>query len=100
MPANPKYLTTSKWQRFTKVSASILGGFLLAASFHLAIAAWSTNQKTVFITYSFTLFILWVALMFIPYLSENGWKCWLWYGAFIIIFSVITYLGATYHSIT
>ncbi|MEM9831247.1 MAG: hypothetical protein AAF944_11465 [Bacteroidota bacterium] len=93
MPANPKYLTASKRQRFAKASASILGGFLVAASFHLALAAWLPDRKNIFATYSFSLFLVWMGLMFIPYLMKNGWTCWLWYGSITLFFSVIIYLA-------
>ena len=92
MPANPKHLTTSKSQRFAKISAGILGGFLLTALLHLVIAKWSSaNQKTILITYEYTLFLVWIPLLLLPFFFDNGWKCWLWYGGgyshiFIVIF--------------
>ena len=86
MPANPKYLTQSKWQRFAKVSAAILGGFLVSASFHLMWAAWAGNRKPVLLTYSFTLFLMWCALMLLAFLFKNGYKCWAWYGGASLLF--------------
>ncbi|UZR98512.1 hypothetical protein [Chondrinema litorale] len=97
MPANPKYLTKSKTQRFSKISAAILGGFLVAASFHLSIAAWLGHKQSLFMTYSFTLFILWTVLMFVAFLAHNGWKIWIWYGGITIIFSLLIYLGTVYN---
>lgn len=93
MPANPKYLSQSKWQRFAKLSASVVGGFLVAVSLHLAIAVWLPDRKNIFVTYSFSLFLLWTALMFIPYLLDNGWKCWLWYAAATVFLGVIILWG-------
>ncbi|RYY16403.1 MAG: hypothetical protein EOO04_27005 [Chitinophagaceae bacterium] len=87
MPANPKYLTPPGWQRFAKVSAAVLGGFLVTASFHLMWAAWSGDRKAVMLTYSFTLFIMWCALMLVAFLFHNGWKCWAWYGGFALLFT-------------
>lgn len=97
MPANKKYLTASKWQRFAKISASILGGFLVAASFHLAIAAWLSDKKTIWATYSFSLFVLWCPLMLLPFLFENGWKCWLYYGIAFLLFSAVFATGLYLH---
>ncbi|WP_188508156.1 hypothetical protein [Parapedobacter pyrenivorans] len=91
MPANPKYLTRSAGQRFAKVSAALLGGFLVAASFHLLLAVWSGHRVTVLLTYSYTLFILWCALMLVAFLFTNGWKCWAWYGGITLLF--ILFIG-------
>jgi len=89
MPANPKYLTTSVSQRFAKISAGIIGGFLITALLHLLLAKWFPNQKTVLITYSYTLFLIWVPLLTLPFFFDNGWKCWLWYAGIILVFSLL-----------
>ncbi len=93
MPANPKYLTQSKSQRFAKVSAAILGGFLVTVALHLSIAVWYTDKKNIWATYSFSLFLLWCALMLFPFLFENGWKCWMIYGTAIVVFVSLTCIG-------
>lgn len=94
MPANPKYLTHSKTQRFAKISAAILGGYLVSVSFHLALASWF-DRATVVITMVFTGFIVWVALMIIAFLAKNGWKIWFVYIALTLLFSGLTFLGQT-----
>jgi hypothetical protein len=96
MPANPKYLTQSRWQRVAKVSASTLGGFLVSASFHLMWAAWAGDRKSVLITYSYTLFLLWCTLMLLAFLFKNGWTCWLWYGGVSLLFILLTFFGGAY----
>lgn len=78
MPANTKYLTKSPWQRFAKISAGILGGYLLTTCLHLTLAVWF-DPATVLITSTFTAFILWAGLMILAFLARNGWKVWLWY---------------------
>lgn len=93
MPANPKYLTSSGWQRFAKVSAAILGGYLVSASFHLMLATWSGDRKSVLLTYSYTLFVMWCTLMLVAFLFHNGWKCWAWYGGVSLLFMLCTGLG-------
>ena len=96
MPANPKYLTQSKWQRFAKITAAILGGYFVSVTFHLALASWF-NRVNVLMTMAFTGFILWVALMVIAFLAKSGWKIW---GIFILltlVFSLFIYLGQTYN---
>tara|TARA_B100000809_G_C15121310_1_gene524394 strand:- start:1671 stop:1952 length:282 start_codon:yes stop_codon:yes gene_type:complete len=93
MPANPKHLEKSSWQRFAKISAGILGGFLMTALFHLLIAKWSSHQKTVLITYDYTLFLVWIPLLLLPFFFDNGWKCWLWYAVIILMFSMLFFIG-------
>ncbi len=90
MPANPKYLTQSGWQRFAKISAAIAGGYLVSASFHLMWAAWADDRKSVLLTYSYTLFLMWCALMLLAFLFKNGWKCWAWYGGASLLFILFT----------
>lgn len=96
MPANPKYLTKSKWQRFAKITAAILGGYFVSVTFHLALATWF-NRANVLITMAFSGFILWVALMVIAFLAKNGWKIWMIYILLSLIFSLLIYLGQTYN---
>src|SRR5687768_17170792 len=62
MPANPKYLTASRTQRFAKISAGILGGYCVSMSILLALAAW-LNHTNVIISGAFAGFILWVTFM-------------------------------------
>jgi len=97
MPANPKYLTQSKWQRFAKITAAILGGYFVTITFHLALAAWF-DRANILMTMAFTGFILWVALMVIAFLAKNGWKIWGIYILLTLVFSLFIYLGQTYHS--
>jgi len=96
MPANAKYLTVSPWQRFAKISAGIVGGYLLSMSLHLAIASW-VNHVNVIITMTFTGFITWVVFMVLAFLSKSGWKVWLLYLLLTFLFSIIIYSGKTYN---
>lgn len=96
MPANPKYLTQSKWQRFAKITAAILGGYFVSVTFHLALASWF-SRADVLITMAFSGFILWVALMVIAFLAKSGWKIWLMYLFLSLVFSLLIYLGQTYN---
>ncbi|WP_435137685.1 hypothetical protein [Formosa sp. A9] len=98
MPANKKYLTTSKTQRFAKITAAILGGYLVTASLHMALSFW-LDHTTVIITSTFTGFILWASLMVVAFLAKNGWKIWGIYLAFTLLFSIGIYLGQIYNPI-
>ena len=93
MPANPKYLTNSAWQKTAKISAGIIGGYIITALFHLSIALWLPNHKEVLITSIYTIFMLWGVLLIIPFLFKNGWKAWLLYIAISIVLYAIYFLG-------
>lgn len=71
MPANKKYLNTSGWQKFAKISSGFLGGYLVSMTFHLAIAAW-LDRVNVIITMTFSAFVLWMVLMILAFLRKNG----------------------------
>lgn len=91
MPANTKYLNKSPWQQFAKISAGILGGYLIAALLHMSLPLWLANPKNVLITSIITLFIVWGALLIVPFLFKNGWKAWLLYLILIaILYGVYT----------
>jgi len=93
MPANPKYLNNSLWQKIAKISAGILGGYIITALLHMSLALWLPNPKEVLITSIFTLLIVWCILLIIPFLFKNGWKSWLLYLSIIIILYGTYFLG-------
>nr|WP_315220158.1 hypothetical protein [uncultured Flavobacterium sp.] len=96
MPANPKYLTQSNWQRFAKITAAIVGGYFVSVSFHLALASWF-SRVNIMITMAFSGFILWVVLMIIAFLAKSALKIWGLYLLLIFAFSLLIYLGQTYN---
>lgn len=91
MPANPKYLTQSKWQKFAKLSAGILGGYLISALLHMVFILLLPFHKEALVSSTFSLFIVWVVLLIIPYLFKNGWKVWGLYVVAILFLSVLFY---------
>ncbi|WP_420583377.1 hypothetical protein [Reichenbachiella sp.] len=95
MPANKKHLTKSLHQRIAKISAAILGGYLVTMSLHLALAQW-LDRSTVLITATFTGFILWAALMVVAFLGKNGWKTWGVYLLLTAVFMGVVYAGKLY----
>lgn len=99
MPANPQYLTMSKWQRFAKISAGLLGGYLLASVIHMILALWLFNHRVVLVTSVYSLFILWVVFMIVPFLVKNGWKIWGIYLIGILLGAVAIHFGQMYHSV-
>jgi len=98
MPANPKHLTKSGWQRFAKISAAILGGYILTTAVHMALALW-LDHVTMLITATFSGFILWAVLMVLAFLAKNGWKVWGIYLLLTGFFAALVYLGKIYNPI-
>jgi len=94
MPANPKYLEKSPWQSFAKISSGIIGGYIITALFHMSMALWLPNPKEILITSIYTVFVLWVTLLIIPFLFKNGWKVWMFYIVTSVFLFGIYYLGS------
>lgn len=88
MPANKKHLTRSPWQRFTKITAGILGGYLVTVSFHMALAKFF-NKADIMITMAFSGFMIWVACMICAFLFKKGWMAWIVYLLLSVVFSLV-----------
>lgn len=84
MPANKKYLS-SPGQRILKVSAALLGGYMVTCSLHLFLLLFF-DKKTTLVTMFFSTYILWAVLMVFAFLSKNGWKIWGWYLLISVVF--------------
>jgi len=97
MPANPKYLNASFWPRFAKITAAIIGSYLVSISFHLALASW-LNRPNVIITTAYSGFIVWVVLMVVTFLGKSGWKIWGLYLLLTLFFSGLVYAGQYFNS--
>jgi len=80
MPANKKYLSTPG-QRFLKITAGFIGGYLVMISFHLLLTRIIEN-KYIIITSFITGYVLWAILLLVAFLTKNGWKIW---GVYILI---------------
>ncbi|UII29632.1 hypothetical protein LVD17_15130 [Fulvivirga ulvae] len=92
MPANKKHLTPSFHQRFAKITAGFVGGYFITSSLFMVLALY-TDRAATLVTLRFAGFILWGALMIIPFLFRNGWKAWGLYLAAILLFSSILYFA-------
>ncbi len=93
MPANSKYLTQSPWQQFAKISAGLIGGYIISALLHMCLILWLPYPKEILITSIYTIFIVWGALLIVPYLFKNGWKVWGIYLFISIMLYAFYYLG-------
>ncbi|GAA5029769.1 hypothetical protein GCM10011506_18330 [Marivirga lumbricoides] len=90
MPANKKHLSPSFHQRFAKITAGFIGGFMIVVTFFLILAHLIDHRVALF-TLKFAGFIVWCAFMIIPFLFKNGWKAWAVYLAIILFLSAILY---------
>ncbi len=92
MPANKKYLSNSR-QRWSKITAAIIGGYLVTMLVHNAIGIHLTYKGGLALTSAFSAFFMWIGLMIVAFLSKNGWKVWGIYLLIIAISAIIIYLG-------
>lgn len=92
MPANPKYLS-SPGQRALKISAGLLGGYLLSTSLHLVAALLPEIGINLLVSGTFSGFLLWVVFMVLAFLARNGWTVWGIYLLLSLIFGFIAYSG-------
>lgn len=86
MPANKKYLS-SPFQRFLKISAGFVGGYMVMLSFHVMLT-YLFDKKDVIITSAFTGYILWAILLLLAFLAKSGWKIWGYYLLISILFAL------------
>ncbi|WP_431165989.1 hypothetical protein [Tenacibaculum halocynthiae] len=93
MPANTKYLTKSPSQQFAKVSAGVLGGYIISALLHMVLALWLPYSKEIMVTSIFSTFIVWCAFLIIPFLFKNGWKAWALYLNISLLLYIAYYFG-------
>ncbi|UGU15719.1 hypothetical protein LS482_18810 [Sinomicrobium kalidii] len=92
MPPNKKYLTRSPLQRFAKISAGFLGGYMVTETLYMALAVW-LDTGNVLMTLRFGGAILWAALMILAFLARNGWIVWGIYLGISLLFTVLIYSG-------
>ncbi|TDE18603.1 hypothetical protein [Dyadobacter psychrotolerans] len=75
MPAKNEYLSTPG-QRALKITAGLIGGYLLAVSFQMVLSVLIPDRVAVILTGAFTVFMFWIALMIVAFLARNGWVIW------------------------
>jgi len=92
MPANEKYLS-SPGQRFLKITAGLLGGFVLTILFHNAIGSLLTEKGGLIITSAYSSFILWALCLVFAFMAKSGWKIWGIYLLLIFVFAGIIYVN-------
>ena len=86
MPANKKYLS-SPFQRFLKITAGFIGGYLVMLSFHVLLTSLFQKQYVI-ITAAFSGYILWAVLLLLAFLSKSGWRVWGIYLLLALLFAI------------
>lgn len=77
MPAKNEYLS-GPWKRFSKLIAAIVGAYIAAMLFHVAIAKFAMpNETPIVLSSSYTAFVTWVGLMVLVYFIKRAWHAWL-----------------------
>ena len=72
MPANPKYLNKSPWHQFAKITAGVIGGYIITALIHLCLPLFLPYPKEVLITSIFTVFMVWCLFLIFIYKWLEG----------------------------
>ncbi|WP_256959309.1 hypothetical protein [Sphingobacterium sp. JB170] len=80
-------------QRLLKISAGLIGGYLLSTALHLAMALVPSIGINLLVSGTFSGFLLWVVLMIIAFWVRNGWVVWGIYLLLTLIFGLIAYNG-------
>ncbi len=91
MPAQTKYLS-SRGQRALKITAAVLGAYLVSASFHLMLGAMPFAREIIVVLSGVSFFIIWAGLMVAGFLVRNGWKLWGIYLLLTLIFGAGTWI--------
>ncbi len=86
MPANKKYLSPP-FQRFLKITAGFIGGYVVMISFHVLVTH-IFEKKDVVATACFTGYLLWAVLLLLAFLAKSGWKIWGIYLVLAVLFSL------------
>ncbi|MDR0229602.1 MAG: hypothetical protein LBI72_11175 [Flavobacteriaceae bacterium] len=95
MPANKKHLETSIVERILKITAGLIGGFLVSVTFHLFLMYFLPSPP-IYTTMFATGYLLWAILFILAFLANKGYKIWLIYGGLIVVF-YLPYLIAPIH---
>ncbi|MEM7374215.1 MAG: hypothetical protein AAF587_36815 [Bacteroidota bacterium] len=91
MPAQKKYLSSPE-QRVLKITAGLIGGFLVTILFHNALGSMLTEKASLIITSAYSSFLIWTACLVFAFMAKNGWKIWAIYGLIMLVFLAIIYL--------
>lgn len=75
MPAKQKYLS-STWKRVSKVTAAIVGSYILTMLIHVVTAKVVTDETPVIMTTAYSSFLMWVGFMVLAFFIRKAWHVW------------------------
>lgn len=75
MPANPKYLSSARG-RIAKISAGILGGFLVTTAIHMTIGSYMNDKTYLVMTAIWSSWILWMGCLLLAFALRRPWISW------------------------
>ncbi|WKN42994.1 hypothetical protein [Tunicatimonas pelagia] len=75
MPAKAKYLS-SGWARFSRVTAAIVGSYVVTMLLHVAAAKVAPNNTPVILTAAYSSFLVWVGLMVLAFWMKKVAHVW------------------------
>ncbi|MEM6804661.1 MAG: hypothetical protein AAF696_24895 [Bacteroidota bacterium] len=91
MPAKAKYLS-SGWNRFSRVTAAILGTYAATVFLHMAIADAVVDDTPVLLTSTFSTFMVWCGLMVMVFMIKKTWLSWAILLGIVLISSLILFM--------
>lgn len=92
MPANPKYLS-NPWSRAGKISAAILGGYIVTMTIHMAFGILLEDKQPLVLTTIWSSWIMWIFFMILAFTFDKAWKAWALYTAITLLAGIVIYLN-------
>ncbi|MDP5045073.1 hypothetical protein [Leeuwenhoekiella sp. NPDC079379] len=90
MPANSKYLTTSRAQRLLRLLTGFVGGYAITTLVHLLAASY-VSKSIALITFTFSGFILWAVLFITAYIPKKTWHALVIYTGISVILGMLLF---------
>ena len=75
MPAKKKYLS-GPWKRVSKITAAILGGYVLTMMIHVVTAKVVVDDTPVIMTTAYSSFLMWAGFMVLAFFIRKAWHVW------------------------
>ena len=91
MPAKKKYLS-GPLKRFSKVTAAILGGYVVTMFLHITLAKVVPNDTPVIMSAAYTSFLVWTGFMTLAFYIRKAWHVWGLYTLLSGVFFAIYYM--------
>ncbi|MDN5217294.1 hypothetical protein QQ020_34795 [Fulvivirgaceae bacterium BMA12] len=91
MPAKSQYLSGT-WTRVSKVTAAILGSYVVTMLINIALGTLIKNNPSVIMTTAYSTYLLWVFFMVIAFFMRKAWHVWSLFGSIATVCSIIIFI--------